>query len=162
MLAAFVIDRIAGAEFDQTNEPWSIDGLRLLAGSDKRSNGKTRKVVARKESLIREVAVDIEVGFRVIAFIQEKLDLPLGFAFPLLGRVPVFSRRACIVDDLAGRIALLSRRLVKLAPAPERIVEALRRASRNVFQPGLRIPMRSGKLGPTGGDYLCKGIESSL
>ena len=160
MLAAFMIKRIAGPKFDQANEPGTIDGLRLLARSDKCSDRKAREVIARKKSLIGEVPIDVEVCLRAIAFIQEKLNLPLGFPFALLGRVPVFARRTWIVDDFAGRIALLGRRLVKLAPAPECLIEALRCGSSDVFQPGLRIPMRLGELGSTGGDYLAKGIES--
>src|SRR5262245_41244012 len=102
MLAAFVINRIARPEFDQANEPRPIDGLRLLAGSDKRADREAREVIARKKSLVGEVPIDVEVSFRVVGLVQEKLDLPLGFAFTLLGRVPVFSRRPRIVYDLAG------------------------------------------------------------
>src|SRR5215471_2377250 len=162
VLAAFVVNRIAGPKFDQANEPGPIDGLRLLTCSDKCPDRKAGEVVARKKSLIGEVAINVEVGFRAIAFIQEKLNLALGFALALLGRVPLLSRRAWIVDDLAGRIALLCRCLVKLAPAPECLIESLRCGSRNVFEPSLRIPMRLGKLRPTGGDYLSKGIKGLL
>src|SRR5262245_5955229 len=69
VLAAFVINRIAWPEFHQANEAGAINGLRLLAGSDKCSNRKARKVIARKKSLIGKVAIDVEVGFRAVAFI---------------------------------------------------------------------------------------------
>ena len=92
MFAAFMIKRIAGPEFDQPNEPRTIDGLSLLARSDKCSDRKAREVIAGKKSLTGEVPVDVEVSLRVITFIQEKLYLSLGFAFALLGCVPVFSR----------------------------------------------------------------------
>jgi hypothetical protein len=134
----------------QANEPGTIDGLSLLTGSDKCSDRKAREVIARKKSLIGKVPIDVEVGLRAIAFIQEKLNFPLGFPFTLLGRVPVFPCRTGIVDDFARRIALLCRRLVELAPAPECLIEPLRSRSSNVFDPGLRIPMCLGELGPTG------------
>src|SRR6266446_6338215 len=129
MLAAFVIKRVAGSEFDQTNEPGTIDGLSLLARSNKCSHWKAREVIAREKALIGEVPIDVEVGLRAIAFIQEKLYLSLGFPFALLGCIPVFARRTWIVDDFASRIALLCGRFVKLAPAVKCPIECLWRMS---------------------------------
>jgi hypothetical protein len=47
MLAAFVIKRIARPEFDQADESGTINGLSLLARSDKCSNRKAGEIIAR-------------------------------------------------------------------------------------------------------------------
>ena len=73
MLAAFVIKRIAGPKFDQANEPGTIDGLSLIARSDKCANRKAREIIAWKKSLVGEVPVDVKVGLRAIALIPEEL-----------------------------------------------------------------------------------------
>src|SRR5258706_5933362 len=159
MLAAFMIKRIARPKFHQANEPRPIDGLRLFARGNKRSDRKTREVIARKKSLVGEVPIHIEVVLGAIAFIQEKLNFPLGFAFALLRDISVLPRRAWVVDDFARRIPLFCRCLVKLAPALECLIKPLRCRLSDVLEPGPGIPMRLGELWSPGPGDLIKGIE---
>src|SRR5689334_10444661 len=69
MLSPFVVERVAWAKFDESEESWPVDRLCLVTGCDKGANRKPGEVVAGQEAFICKIAVDIKFRFGHPAFI---------------------------------------------------------------------------------------------
>jgi len=147
MLLPLVVDDVMGSELSETEEPRSVDCLRLTAYVDESPYGQTREVIAGKETLRSQITVRVEVGFQVGRSVQEEVDFAQGFPLTLLCSFPLLPRRCWRIHGPSRRLPHLNCCLIGLSPTVEGTVEALGRVVHLVLKPFFAEPPSVTQLG---------------
>jgi len=87
MLAPLEIDDVPRPELGEPEKARAVDRVRLHGPGNQGADGEARKIVARDEPLIGEVAIGVKIGFGAVRAVEQQLDFPPRLAFALLGHL---------------------------------------------------------------------------
>ena len=169
---SLVVDQAAGPELRQGQKTrprhhasLARRALSALTGGNPRHQGQTREIVARQKALVRQIAVDVEVGGgRVLPgrLRGQQIQLADGASVPLI-RVRLFLlRTGVVVHDLAGEVPLSFGGGKEVAPSVKGPVEHPRGLLDHALLLPLPVPQGPLQLRPEGRRHSTRDGQSPL